>query len=152
MPVPDDEKHVMYVWVDALTNYINRCRLSRHDRRCLELVAGNPHHRQGYRAVPRGLLAGLPDCPGGHRAAEAGLCAWFFYSTAGEKMSKSVGNVVDPFALIRRPYGLDQVRYFLLREVTLRQDGTYSHEAIVNRTNADLGQRSQAIWRSGRCR
>jgi methionyl-tRNA synthetase len=52
-------------------------------------------------------------------------------------MSKSVGNVVDPFALVEH-YGLDQVRYFLLREVPFGQDGSYSHEAIVNRTNADL--------------
>src|SRR5262249_10498202 len=53
------------------------------------------------------------------------------------KMSKSVGNVIDPFALVDH-YGLDQVRYFLLREVPFGQDGNYSHEAIVNRTNADL--------------
>src|SRR5690606_20430165 len=55
----------------------------------------------------------------------------------GEKMSKSVGNVVDPFALVEH-YGCDQVRYFFLREVPFGQDGNYSHEAIVNRTNADL--------------
>ena len=52
-------------------------------------------------------------------------------------MSKSVGNVIDPFALVEH-YGLDQLRYFLLREVPFGQDGNYSHEAIVNRTNADL--------------
>jgi methionyl-tRNA synthetase len=55
----------------------------------------------------------------------------------GEKMSKSVGNVIDPFDLIKT-YGVDQVRYFFLREVIFGQDGTYSHEAIVNRINADL--------------
>jgi methionyl-tRNA synthetase len=60
-----------------------------------------------------------------------------FLFNRGEKMSKSVGNVVDPFALVEH-YGLDQVRYFLLREVPFGQDGSYSHEAIVNRTNADL--------------
>ena len=60
-----------------------------------------------------------------------------FLFNRGEKMSKSVGNVVDPFALIDH-YGLDQVRYFLLREIPFGQDGNYSHEAIVNRTNADL--------------
>ena len=60
-----------------------------------------------------------------------------FLFNRGEKMSKSVGNVVDPFALIEH-YGLDQVRYFFLREVPFGQDGSYSHEAIVNRTNADL--------------
>jgi methionyl-tRNA synthetase len=60
-----------------------------------------------------------------------------FLFNRGEKMSKSVGNVIDPFDLIER-YGLDQLRYFFLREVPFGQDGSYSHEAIVNRTNADL--------------
>ena len=60
-----------------------------------------------------------------------------FLFNRGEKMSKSVGNVVDPFAMIEH-YGLDQVRYFFLREVSFGQDGSYNHEAIVNRTNADL--------------
>jgi methionyl-tRNA synthetase len=60
-----------------------------------------------------------------------------FLFNRGEKMSKSVGNVIDPFALADA-YGVDQLRYFLLREVPFGQDGTYSHEAIVNRINADL--------------
>ena len=60
-----------------------------------------------------------------------------FLFNRGEKMSKSVGNVVDPFALIDA-YGVDPVRYFFLREVPFGQDGNYSHEAIVNRINADL--------------
>jgi methionyl-tRNA synthetase len=60
-----------------------------------------------------------------------------FLFNRGEKMSKSVGNVIDPFALADA-YGVDQLRYFLLREVPFGQDGNYSHEVIVNRTNADL--------------
>jgi len=60
-----------------------------------------------------------------------------FLFNRGEKMSKSVGNVVDPFALADA-YGVDQLRYFLLREIPFGQDGHYSHEAIVNRINADL--------------
>ncbi len=60
-----------------------------------------------------------------------------FVFNRGEKMSKSVGNVIDPFALVEH-YGLDQMRYFLLREIPFGQDGNYSHDAIVNRTNADL--------------
>ena len=60
-----------------------------------------------------------------------------FLYNRGEKMSKSVGNVVDPFDLVKA-YGVDQVRYFFLREVVFGQDGNYSHEAIVNRINADL--------------
>jgi methionyl-tRNA synthetase len=60
-----------------------------------------------------------------------------FLFNRGEKMSKSVGNVVDPFTMTAH-YGVDQVRYFFLREVSFGQDGSYSHEAIVNRINADL--------------
>ena len=60
-----------------------------------------------------------------------------FLFNRGEKMSKSLGNVIDPFGLVER-YGLDQLRYFLMREVPFGQDGSYSHDAIVNRTNADL--------------
>src|SRR6202008_4309557 len=60
-----------------------------------------------------------------------------FLLNRGEKMSKSVGNVIDPFALVDA-YGVDQFRYFVLREVPFGQDGNYSHEAIVNRINADL--------------
>ena len=60
-----------------------------------------------------------------------------FLFNRGEKMSKSVGNVIDPLALVDR-YGVDQVRYFFLREIPFGQDGNYSHEAIVNRINADL--------------
>ena len=72
----------------------------------------------------------------GHRAAQARVRHGFLYNR-GEKMSKSVGNVVDPFDLVQA-YGVDQVRYFFLREVAFGQDGNYSHEAIVNRINADL--------------
>src|SRR5262249_12488398 len=64
------------------------------------------------------------------------FCHGFLFNR-GEKMSKSVGNVIDPFALAEA-YGVDQLRYFLLREVPFGQDGTYSHEAIVARSNADL--------------
>jgi methionyl-tRNA synthetase len=60
-----------------------------------------------------------------------------FLFNKGEKMSKSVGNVIDPFTMVEH-YGLDQVRYFFLREVPFGKDGNYSHEAIVNRINADL--------------
>ena len=60
-----------------------------------------------------------------------------FLFNRGEKMSKSVGNVVDPFTMTDA-YGVDQFRYFFLREVPFGQDGNYSHEAIVNRINADL--------------
>jgi methionyl-tRNA synthetase len=137
IPVPGDPKHVMYVWVDALTNYITGVGFpddkSEEFRRYWPAdlhVIGKDILR--FHAVywPAFLMSAGIDVP--RRVFSHG-----FLFNRGEKMSKSVGNVVDPFALVEH-YGLDQVRYFLLREVPFGQDGSYSHEAIVNRTNADL--------------
>jgi len=135
VPVPGDEKHVMYVWVDALTNYITAAGYPDTDADSWAWwpathIIGKDIVR--FHAVywPAFLMsAGIP--------LPKRVYAHGFLFNRGEKMSKSVGNVVDPFALIET-YGLDQVRYFLLREVPFGQDGTYSHEAIVNRVNADL--------------
>jgi methionyl-tRNA synthetase len=135
VPVPGDDKHVMYVWVDALTNYITAAGYPDMEGDAWSWwpathIIGKDIVR--FHAVywPAFLMsAGVP--------LPKRVYAHGFLFNRGEKMSKSVGNVVDPFALIET-YGLDQVRYFLLREVPFGQDGTYSHEAIVNRTNADL--------------
>ncbi len=136
VPVPGDEKHVMYVWVDALTNYITgagypdttdeRWRYWPADLH----VIGKDIVRFHAIYWPAFLLSAGIDLP--KRVFGHG-----FVFNRGEKMSKSVGNVIDPFSLVEH-YGLDQLRYFLLREVPFGQDGNYSHEAIVNRTNADL--------------
>jgi methionyl-tRNA synthetase len=134
--VPDDDRHVMYVWVDALTNYITgvgfpdaNAPLWRYWPADLHVV-GKEIVR--FHAVywPAFLMSAKIDLP-------KRVFAHGFLFNRGEKMSKSVGNVVDPFSLIDA-YGLDQVRYFFLREVPFGQDGNYSHEAIVNRINADL--------------
>ena len=126
----------MYVWVDALTNYITGAGFPDATEPRVALLAGRrARHRQGHRALPRRLLAGLPDV-GRPRAAQARVRHGFVLNK-GEKMSKSVGNVVDPFDLVHA-YGVDQVRYFFLREVMFGQDGNYSPEAIANRINADL--------------
>ena len=136
IPVPGDPKHVMYVWVDALNNYVTATGLLNPggDKRGLwpaDLhVIGKDIVR--FHAVywPAFLMsAGLP--------LPARVFAHGFLFNRGEKMSKSVGNVVDPFDLIKA-YGLDQTRYFFLRETAFGQDGGYSHEVIVNRINADL--------------
>lgn len=134
--VPDDPEHVMYVWVDALTNYITgvgypdeadaRWRYWPADVH----VIGKDIIR--FHAVywPAFLMsAGIP--------VQKRVYAHGFLFSRGEKMSKSVGNVVDPFNLAEQ-YGVDQVRYFFLREVPFGQDGNYNHEAIVARINADL--------------
>ncbi len=137
IPVPGDPKHIMYVWVDALTNYITALGYPDTQGELFSTFWPADVHVIGkditrFHAVywPAFLWsAGLapPKRVFGHG----------FLFNRGEKMSKSVGNVVDPFELVAA-YGVDPVRYFFLREVSFGQDGSYSHEAIVNRINADL--------------
>ena len=134
--VPNDPAHVMYVWVDALTNYITGVGFpDENDPRWRYWPAdvhiiGKDIIR--FHAVywPAFLMsAGVP--------VQKRVFAHGFLFSRGEKMSKSVGNVVDPFNLAKQ-YGVDQVRYFFLREVPFGQDGNYNHDAIVARINADL--------------
>jgi methionyl-tRNA synthetase len=137
IPVPGDPKHIMYVWVDALTNYLTGAGFPDEDSASFKKYWPADVHIIGkdivrFHAVywPAFLMSAgvaLPKCVFGHG---------FLYNR-GEKMSKSVGNVVDPFVLAG-DYGVDQLRYFLLREVPFGQDGNYSREAIVQRINADL--------------
>jgi methionyl-tRNA synthetase len=134
--VPGNPEHVMYVWVDALTNYISGVGFpdeSDADWRYWPAdlhIIGKDIIR--FHAVywPAFLMsAGIP--------VQKRVYAHGFLFNRGEKMSKSVGNVVDPFNLADQ-YGVDQMRYFFLREVPFGQDGSYNHEAIVARINADL--------------
>ena len=137
VPVPGDEKHVMYVWVDALTNYITGVgfpdesseKFSRYWPADIHIIGKDivRFHSIYWPAFLMSAGIELPKRVFGHG----------FLFNKGEKMSKSVGNVIDPKALITA-YGLDQVRYFFLREVPFGRDGNYSHEAIVGRINADL--------------
>ena len=136
VPVPGDEKHVMYVWVDALTNYITAAGYPDTGDGKWGFWPANVHiigkdivrfHAVYWPAFLMSAGVELPKRVFGHG----------FLFNRGEKMSKSLGNVIDPFTMVEH-YGLDQVRYFFLREVPFGQDGSYSHEAIVNRTNADL--------------
>ncbi|MCY1707418.1 methionine--tRNA ligase [Pannonibacter sp. SL95] len=136
IPVPDDERHVMYVWVDALTNYITGVGFPDESDPKWAYWPADVHvigkDIIRFHAVywPAFLMAaGIP--------LPKRVFAHGFLFNRGEKMSKSVGNVIDPFNLVEH-YGLDQTRYFFLREVPFGQDGNYSHEAIVNRINADL--------------
>ncbi|MEM7777084.1 MAG: methionine--tRNA ligase [Pseudomonadota bacterium] len=136
VPVPDDDAHVMYVWVDALTNYITGVGFP-DDQHALWGFWPADVHVIGkdivrFHAVywPAFLMsAGLP--------LPKRVFAHGFLFNKGEKMSKSVGNVIDPFDLVAA-YGVDQLRYFFLREVSFGQDGSYSPEAIATRINADL--------------
>ena len=137
IPVPGDDKHIMYVWVDALTNYITAVGYPDTEGEMFRRYWPAHLHVIGkdivrFHAVywPAFLMSAGIDVP--QRIFSHG-----FLFNRGEKMSKSVGNVIDPFALADA-YGVDQLRYFFLREVPFGQDGNYSHEAIINRTNADL--------------
>src|SRR6201996_917553 len=135
--VPGNPKHIMYVWVDALTNYITAVGFPDTDSAKFRRYWPADLHVIGkditrFHAVywPAFLMSAGIEVP--RRIFSHG-----FLFNRGEKMSKSVGNVVDPFTLADT-YGVDQFRYFFLREVPFGQDGNYSHEAIVNRINADL--------------
>jgi methionyl-tRNA synthetase len=135
--VPGNPKHIMYVWVDALTNYITAVGFPDTDSEQFKKYWPADLHVIGkdivrFHAVywPAFLMsAGI--------AVPRRIFSHGFLFNRGEKMSKSVGNVIDPFALADA-YGVDPLRFFLLREVPFGQDGNYSHEAIVNRINADL--------------
>ncbi|MBB4064770.1 methionyl-tRNA synthetase [Gellertiella hungarica] len=135
IPVPGDPAHVMYVWVDALTNYLTATGWIEGGERARFWPASI--HIIGkdiirFHAVywPAFLMsAGVP--------LPERVFAHGFLLNKGEKMSKSLGNVVDPVNLVNH-FGLDQVRYFFLREVSFGQDGSYSEEQIGIRINADL--------------
>ncbi|MGH6831938.1 MAG: methionine--tRNA ligase, partial [Methyloceanibacter sp.] len=137
VPVPGDPKHIMYVWVDALTNYLTGVGFPDEGSATFKRYWPADVHIIGkdiirFHAVywPAFLMSAgiaLPKQVFGHG---------FLYNR-GEKMSKSVGNVVDPFVLAT-DYGVDSLRYFLLREVPFGQDGNYSREGIVQRINAEL--------------
>jgi len=136
VPVPGSNHHVMYVWLDALTNYITGLGYPDETDLWRRYWPANVHligkdvvrfHAVYWPAFLMSAGIPLPKQVYGHG----------FLLSRGEKMSKSVGNVVDPMVLADK-FGVDALRYFLLREVTFGQDGSYSAEAIVARANAEL--------------
>lgn len=137
--VPVDESQVIYVWLDALSNYITALGWGTdHDELYRRFWPADVHlvgkeivrfHTIIWPCILMALGEPLPNQVFGH--------GWLLFGTSAEKMSKSKGNVVDPFVLVDK-YGLDAVRYYLLREVPFGSDGTYTEEAFVLRTNVDL--------------
>ena len=135
--MPDAPGHIIYVWVDALTNYITAAGFPKvRSKAWKERWPAHIHvigkditrfHAVYWPAFLMSAKIPLPERVFGHG---------FLYNK-GEKMSKSVGNVVAPLDMVKT-YGADQVRYFFLREVPFGQDGSFTHEAVVNRINADL--------------
>jgi len=135
--VPGDAKHVMYVWVDALTNYITAVGYPDVDSEKFRRYWPADLHVIGKDIVRFHAVYWPAFLMSAGVAVPRRIYSHGFLFNRGEKMSKSVGNVIDPFALVDA-YGVDPLRYFFLREVPFGQDGNYSHEAIVNRINADL--------------
>ncbi len=135
--VPFDPKHVVYVWIDALTNYITALGYGSDDTTLFDKYWPADLHMMGKEIVrfhsiiwPALLMAldlPLPKKVYGH--------GWLLLGS--DKMSKSKGNVVDPFILCER-YGVDALRYYMLREVSFGQDGSYTNESFLKRINSDL--------------
>ena len=137
VPVPGNDKHVMYVWVDALTNYLTGVGYPDVDSESFRKFWPADVHVIGkdisrFHAIywPAFLMSAGLELP--KRVMIHG-----FLHNNGVKMSKSLGNVVAPADFVAQ-YGLDQVRFFFLREVPFGADGSYNHEAIVGRMNSDL--------------
>jgi methionyl-tRNA synthetase len=137
VPVPDDPDHVMYVWLDALTNYLTAVGYPDTESDLYMTYWPADLHMVGkdilrFHAVywPAFLLAA-------EIAPPKRIFAHGWWTNEGQKISKSLGNVIDPYALVDE-YGLDQVRYFLLREVPFGNDGDFSPTAMVQRVNGDL--------------
>jgi methionyl-tRNA synthetase len=137
IPVPDDADHVMYVWLDALTNYMTAVGYPDTESDGFTTFWPADLHMVGkdilrFHAVywPAFLLAaGI--------APPKRVYAHGWWTNEGEKISKSLGNIIDPLDLTAR-YGLDQLRYFLLREVPFGNDGDFSHRAMIGRIDGDL--------------
>ena len=136
IPVPFDEKHVIYVWLDALSNYVTALGYPETDEKMKQYWPADVHlvgkeivrfHTIIWPAMLMALDAPLPKMVFGH--------GWLLLD--GGKMSKSKGNVVDPVVLIER-YGVDALKYFLLREYSFGSDGNFNNEVLLNRINSDL--------------
>jgi methionyl-tRNA synthetase len=137
VPVPDQPKHVMYVWVDALTNYATAVGYPDVESDSFRRYWPADLHMVGkdilrFHAIywPAFLMSAGIEPP-------RRIFAHGWWTNEGQKISKSTGNVIDPLALIGA-YGLDSIRYFLLREVPFGQDGDFSRRALVARINGDL--------------
>ena len=136
VPVPNNSKHVMYVWIDALCNYLTAIGYPDTNNNNYKKfwpathIVGKDILR--FHAVywPAFLMAAGIEPP-------KRIFAHGWWTNEGQKISKSLGNVIDPYEIINE-YGLDQIRFFLFREVPFGNDGDFSKKAIANRINADL--------------
>ncbi len=137
IPVPFDENHTIYVWFDALTNYLTGVGYPNIEGDKFKTFWPADIHIVGkdilrFHAVywPAFLMSAGLEIP-------KKVFAHGWWTVEGEKMSKTLGNVVNPFDAVKK-YGVDEIRYFLLREIPFGQDGDFSKKAIINRINSDL--------------
>eukprot|EP00559_Dactyliosolen_fragilissimus_P004422 CAMPEP_0184870364 /NCGR_PEP_ID=MMETSP0580-20130426/37213_1 /TAXON_ID=1118495 /ORGANISM="Dactyliosolen fragilissimus" /LENGTH=591 /DNA_ID=CAMNT_0027372401 /DNA_START=247 /DNA_END=2022 /DNA_ORIENTATION=+ len=137
VPVPGDDDHVMYVWIDALANYISALGYGSEKEEDFDKYWPAGLHVVGkdilrFHAIywPAFLMAAGIDVP-------KRLFAHGWWTKDGEKISKSLGNVIDPVELVEK-YGTDQTRFFLMAEVTFGNDGDFSHEKMVAKVNNNL--------------
>ena len=136
VPVPDDGTQLIYIWLEALLNYISALDYAKNGAKFKKFWPANVHcvgkdifrfHSLLWPAVLLSLKLPLPKT----------IFVHGFITVAGQKMSKSLGNVIDPFELVKK-YGTDAVRYFLLREIPATEDGDFTYEKFERRYNADL--------------
>ena len=137
VPVPNEPKHVMYVWLDALTNYMTAVGYPNTQSEMYQKFWPADLHMVGkdilrFHAIywPAFLMAAGLEPP-------RRVFAHGWWTNEGQKISKSLGNVIDPYELIAT-YGLDQTRYFLMREVPFGNDGDFARDAMIRRINSDL--------------
>lgn len=138
--VPDSEEHIMYVWLDALTNYISALGFaSQDDSKYKKYWPANAHvvgkDILRFHAVywPAFLMSAGIDLP-------TSIIAHGWWTNEGQKISKSIGNVINPKELVDE-FGLDQVRYFMMREVIFGNDGNYARDNLIQRNNSELSNK-----------
>ncbi len=136
IPVPGNDRHIMYVWIDALTNYITGLGFPK-EGEAFKTFWPESHHIIGKEIIRHHCVYWPAFLMGAGLPVPKRVFAHGWWTAEGDKMSKSLGNVIDPYEMIER-YGLDQLRYFLLREVPFGNDGDFSQTAMGQRTNGEL--------------
>jgi len=136
IPVPDDRTQTIYVWCDALVNYISALSYAKNSKKFQKFWPANVHCigkdiQKFHCLIWPGMLLSL------RLPLPKTIFVHGFITVAGQKMSKSLGNVIDPFELVKK-YGTDAVRYFLLREIPTTEDGDFTYEKFEKRYNSDL--------------
>ena len=139
IPILGDEKHVVYVWLDALTNYISGLG---YPKKTIEYKKFWPVdlHVIGKDILRFHAIYWLAFLMSASLPLPKSILAHGWWTNKGQKISKSIGNVIDPFKLIK-DFGLDQVRYFLIREVLIGNDGNYSRQNLIKRNNSELSNK-----------